>query len=211
MRDHSAPREGSEPSTYRLGGRIADACRLPVSWSVAVCLSAGYRSMSLVSASFGHVEGTRWPPDPELSARPRSRPTRPAHSADGGCPGWPLRVPVAVFHCCTRLSRRARIQCQHNVDIAGADASFVRPVRVVGSRRWPGLPLLPRSVLVGSIPMPWWSALVVSPGQAYPCVMAELRDYAQCGTAFDPQRCAMLSRCRHDRLSARVRPDAGSH
>ena len=42
------------------------------------------------------------------------------------------------------------------------DPSVVRLVRVVGHRRWPGLPPLPRPALVGPIRMSLWSALVVS-------------------------------------------------
>jgi hypothetical protein len=62
-------------------------------WSVAsadsLCWSARVRQYpgSLVKA-VGVTVG--WPLRPELSARPRCWPTRPAHSADGGCSGWDL-------------------------------------------------------------------------------------------------------------------------
>ena len=53
-----APRERSEPSTYRSGGRFTQGVKLPFSWSELVCSSSGYSSMSLVSAPFWHARGT---------------------------------------------------------------------------------------------------------------------------------------------------------
>ena len=53
-----APRERSEPSTYRSGGRFTQGVKLPFSWSELVCSSSGYSCMSLVSAPFWHARGT---------------------------------------------------------------------------------------------------------------------------------------------------------
>ena len=52
------PRARFERATYCLGGRFIVGSQLRLSWSVAVCLVPGIRSVSLVSAEFGHAKGT---------------------------------------------------------------------------------------------------------------------------------------------------------
>jgi hypothetical protein len=42
----------------RLGGRLIVGSQPRLSWSVAVCLVRGIRSVSLVFAEFGHAKGT---------------------------------------------------------------------------------------------------------------------------------------------------------
>jgi hypothetical protein len=93
---------------YCLEARSAASGHLLLPWPEPVCSASGYISMSLISALFWHVAGTRQLLRPELSARAESLTAGPAHLTDSGRSRWRLCVPVAVLDCCTRPLSRTR-------------------------------------------------------------------------------------------------------
>ena len=60
LRDHKVPREGFEPSTYRLRRSFQGTYQLLLAWPEPVCSVSDSASMSPVSARFWHGAGTGW-------------------------------------------------------------------------------------------------------------------------------------------------------